>query len=41
MKVLPKRKYAPEFRAETVKLVKRGVAQSEVARRLGVSLTTL
>jgi transposase len=41
MKVLPKRKYAPEFRAEAVKLVESGVAQAEVARRLGVSLTTL
>ena len=41
MKVLPKRKYAPEFRAGAVKLVESGVAQAEVARRLGVSLTTL
>jgi len=35
MDVLPKRKYAPEFRAEAVKLVQSGVAQAEVARRLG------
>ena len=41
MKGLPKRKYAPEFRAEAVKLVESGVAQAEVARRLGVALTTL
>ena len=38
---LPKRKYAPEFRAEAVKLVESGVAQAEVARQLGVSLSTL
>ena len=31
MKGLPKRKYAPEFRAEAVKLVESGVAQAEVA----------
>ena len=41
MKDLPKRKYAPEYRAEAVKLVDSGVAQAEVARRLGMSLTTL
>ena len=41
MKSLPKRKYAPEFRAEAVKLVDSGVSQAEVARRLGISLTTL
>jgi transposase-like protein len=41
MKSLPKRKYAPEFRAEAVKLVESGVSQAEVARRLGISLTTL
>jgi transposase len=41
MTSLPKRKYAPEFRAEAVKLVESGVAQAEVARRLGVAITTL
>ena len=41
MKALPKRKFAPEFRAEAVKLVDSGVSQAEVARRLGISLTTL
>ncbi len=41
MASLPKRKYMPEFRAEAVKLVDDGIAQAEVARRLGVSQTTL
>lgn len=41
MASLPKRRYGAEFRAEAVKLVEDGVAQAEVARRLGVSYTTL
>ena len=38
---LPKRRYTAEFRAEAVKLVLDGVAQAEVARRLGITQTTL
>ncbi len=38
---LPKRRYTAEFRAEAVKLVQDGVAQAEVARRLGITQTTL